>query len=376
MINTKLSLLPDITQIDGSLIFPATNNNKTYKVSLKNVSDFIVGREAFYQNIDYTITDANRKSLVIFNPAQGLSLQVLLPNNNNENIPVGASIDISNNSLSSIRIVGDTGVEINSALGDYIVNYGIASISKIDTNKWILSGDLMTTSQNNWSNAKTILDRSLGTANNGVYIINSNPTYCLMDPSLENGGWMLAMKATRDTTFNYSSNYWTTNNTLNPSDTTRNDGDAKYHIFNTYVGTQVMAVWPDVGVVGGSLYAPSYGWIWKEDITTPSTLLNLFQNTREISNDALTFPGMNTAIWSHQTGYKRYGFNMIGNTSGSSVNTRWGFVWNNENDANTCDASGGIGLSVNGATYSAGDWYSSAGTQGLNRSMRVEIYIR
>lgn len=376
MINTKLSLLPDASFINRSDVLPSSNNNKTYKVTLQNISDFIVGKDITSRNTDYTITDDDRKSVVVFNPQQGSSIQVLLPNNDNESIPIGASIDISNNSLSSVRIVGDNNVEVNSSLGDYIINYGIVSISKIDTNRWVLSGDLMMSSEYNWPNAKTILDRSFGTANNGVYLINNNPTYCLMDPAIENGGWMLALKATRGTTFNYSSNYWTTNNVLNETDTTRNDGDAKYHIFNTYVGTQVMAIWPDVGITGGSLYVPGYHWIWKEDITTPSTLLNLFQNTREISNDALNFPGMNTSIWSHQTTYKRYGFNMIANRSGGSANVRWGFTWNNENNPNSSDANGGIGMSISGASYSAGDWYSCCGTQGLNRSMRVEIYIR
>jgi hypothetical protein len=376
MINTKLSLLPDADIIDESYVFPSSDNNKTYKVSLKNVADFIVGKDVNYKALDYTIADSDRGSVVVFNPPQGLAIQILLPNNNNENIPIGTSIDISNNSLSSVRIVGDTDVEVNSSLGDYIINYGIVTISKIDTNRWVLSGDLMPTSEYSWPNAKTILDRSFGTANNGVYIINNNPTYCLMDPALENGGWMMALKATTGTTFNYSSSYWTTNNLLNETDTTRNNADAKYHIFNNYVGTQVMAIWPDVGLSGGSLYVPQYGWIWKEDITTPSTLLDLFQTTREINNDALNFPGMNTSIWSHQTTYKTYGFNMIGNRSGGSANVRWGFIWNNENDPNSSDTNGGIGMSISGASYSAGDWYSCCGTQGLNRSMRVEIYIR
>jgi hypothetical protein len=209
---------------------------------------------------------------------------------------------------------------------------------------------------------------------NGVYIINNHPTYCLMDASLDGGGWMLAMKATRGTTFNYSSNYWTTSNTLNPTDTTRNDADAKFHIFNTFTGTQAMAIWPDLDVSGGSINAPTYGWIWRQSLGSPMTLLNRFQNTLDLGNP-FDYSGFNSDVWSYQDGYRKYGFNMQGQVYSTITHVRWGFVWNNEGDNQTCDASGGIGMSFL-ADYSAGDKYNAAGTQRYNRSMRVEIYVR
>ena len=69
---------------------------------------------------------------------------------------------------------------------------------------------------------------SLGITTDGVYWINLptiGPTqvYCILNPIYDGGGWMMAMKATTGTTFNYNSNYWTTANTLNPTDTTRNN---------------------------------------------------------------------------------------------------------------------------------------------------------
>ena len=224
-----------------------------------------------------------------------------------------------------------------------------------------------------WNSATELMDAVPGLSN-GVYIINNHPTYCLMDASLDGGGWMLAMKATRGTTFNYSSNYWTTSNTLNPTDTTRNDADAKFHIFNTFTGTQAMAIWPDLDVSGGSINAPTYGWIWRQSLGSPMTLLNRFQNTLDLGNP-FDYSGFNSDVWSYQDGYRKYGFNMQGQVYSTITHVRWGFVWNNEGDNQTCDASGGIGMSFL-ADYSAGDKYNAAGTQRYNRSMRVEIYVR
>jgi len=228
-----------------------------------------------------------------------------------------------------------------------------------------------------WTSAQAALAAMPG-ASNGVYSIMNNPTYCLMDTALDGGGWMLAMKATRGTTFNYSSNYWTTSNTLNPTDTTRNDADAKFHIFNTYVGTEVMALWPDVTTTGGSINAASYGWIWRQTFLS-SSLLDLFQVTSDKGNPS-NFSGFNSSVWSSQDGYRKYGFNLQANAyprgrPSNSANVRWGFVWNNEGNGSSADSSGGIGMSY-GVDYSAGDMYDCCGTEAYNRSMRVEIYIR
>ena len=45
---------------------------------------------------------------------------------------------------------------------------------------------------------------------------------------------MMMMKATRGTTFNYASTYWTAVNTLNTTSLNRNDGDAKFDAMNYF----------------------------------------------------------------------------------------------------------------------------------------------
>jgi len=94
---------------------------------------------------------------------------------------------------------------------------------------------------------------------NGVYWINLpnvGPTqiYCLMDNVYNGGGWMMAMKATTGTTFNYDANYWTSSNNLNPSAYNRNNGDAKFDTMNYFPAKDMMAIWPDITTgTGGSI---------------------------------------------------------------------------------------------------------------------------
>jgi hypothetical protein len=83
--------------------------------------------------------------------------------------------------------------------------------------------------------AKIIKDLT-NTNDDGVYYILVNgistPIHCLMNDCYDGGGWMMLMKGTRGSTFQYTSNYWTAKNTLNAGDLTRSDADAKYDTFN------------------------------------------------------------------------------------------------------------------------------------------------
>jgi hypothetical protein len=224
----------------------------------------------------------------------------------------------------------------------------------------------------------------------GVYYINANgfstPTYCLMNDQYDGGGWMMLMKATRGSTFNYSANYWSTANTLNGNETNRNDGDAKFDTFNYMPIKDIMAIFPDVpsanytneaGLKGGSLNLED-GWCWKINnwnLSTRTTALAGFQNNRDaVHITPFRFSGYSSQVFSGQYGAFRHIFGGPSHLGGGNRSVRWGFIFNNEGDFWSMDTLAGIGMSDPG--YSAGDWFNCCGSVGLNRSMRLEMYGR
>ena len=230
-----------------------------------------------------------------------------------------------------------------------------------------------------------------GTNTNGTYTIALNVSgsiintqvYCLMDSAISGGGWTLTMKAPRNsTTFPYSANYWTTANTLNVGNTSNVTSDAtsaKFNTFNYLSGTEMLAIFPDAGINGGSLTGHTYGWTWKQTIPSgPKTPLEIFSGpAQQFISDALNFGGYDTRIWTRQADIRFYGFNWDDNHR-----ARWGFGWNENGGGlwpngyrGSDDATGGIGLAW--GNYSAGDGsFCCTLSTGLNRSMSFETYIR
>lgn len=244
-------------------------------------------------------------------------------------------------------------------------------------------------------NAKYI-QTAFNNFNDGTYWINLpyvGPTqvHCLLRTAVDGGGWMMAMKATRGTTFPYSSNYWTAVNTLNPVQTNRNDGDAKFDTMNYYYAKDIMALWPDIAwnyggsTTGGSVNTNgSYNvWCWLQNNFNNGiriTPINFFSSANNLFfGDANNFAGKGTAF-SSQVDVRFYGFNYTGNGTGAN---RWGFGWNENGgglypngNQQSNDVYSGIGMAY--GNYSAGDFISCCqdGNAGINRSARVEIYIR
>ena len=257
--------------------------------------------------------------------------------------------------------------------------------------------------------AQAIKDRT-GTNTNGVYWISVNGVatqiYSIMDSAMNGGGWMLAMKgANTGSTFGYSANYWTTNNTLNTANPAPNWGstntDAKYAIFNSTLASDIMAIFPDA-TPGGAITGQNYGHTWVEQMPTPSntttisgvsnsvdytgkTLLELFSDNLKIPirNPANTTPYRPTgSVFSSQAGYKFFGYNYRSGSGDSRYikKVRWGFGWNNEGDEGSNDVTGGIGLDITTRTseqWSAGDIPECCqDATGVNRQMKFEIYIK
>lgn len=236
----------------------------------------------------------------------------------------------------------------------------------------------------------------------GIYYINCNgnsePTYCLMNDKYDGGGWMMMMKATRGTTFQYTANYWTTANTLNATDLTRSDADAKYNAFNYVPVKDVMAIFPDVsssaytniyGNNGGSLDLDD-GWSWKVNNwngSSKTTALAGFQSSRNASpSNPFLHTGYSSSVWSSQPGSFAHVFGGGTHLNNADAFVRWGYIFNNQTPDNfgTTDVVCGIGIPTSGvsgsANYSAGDCpnIGSGGSKtiALNRSMRVEVFGR
>lgn len=238
-----------------------------------------------------------------------------------------------------------------------------------------------------------LIKAASGTMTDGIYYINTNgtstPTYCLMDNKWNGGGWMMMMKATRGTTFNYSSTYWTdTGTTLNTSSTDQTDANAKFNTMNYVPVKDVLAIWPDVGYTGGSI-ASTGTWTWLVNNYygggSKTTIVNGFSsaNTRDSPDapDPLNYSGFSYSIWSTQNPSRRHifggGNHLVYAGSTPNLHVRWGFLFN-ENDLNdyrSIDVHGGIGME--GGSYSAGDLLTCCqASVGLNRTMRFELYGR
>lgn len=247
-----------------------------------------------------------------------------------------------------------------------------------------------------------------GTNTDGVYWIDLptvGPTqvYCIMNSAYDGGGWMMILKATTGTTFNYSANYWTTNNTLNPTDNTTNNADAKFNTFNYFAGKDFMARWPDIGAGGSIAGRGMWTWLQNDYHTSRTTPLNFFSNRTTMKNYttstasgsgnffglAKSYSGWASGVFSSQNAINFYGFNYDNTPNSYSTNARvrWGFGWNENGEGNfpgtssaaagSNDVSGGIGMDSTFGSYSAGDRINCCqDTTGINRSARVEMYVR
>ena len=228
-----------------------------------------------------------------------------------------------------------------------------------------------------------------GTNADGVYWINLptvGPTqvYCIMDSAYDGGGWMMIMKATRGTTFNFSSSYWTSINTLNPTQTNTSDGDAKFETMNYFSAKDMLARFPDIGS-GGSIGGRGM-WVWLQNNFYRGARITPVSFWSSVTNwfigDAKLFSGWASGVFSSQVDVRFYGFNYSNNPGWGR--TRWGFGWNENGgglypngNMDSDDVSGGIGMSGNFQNWSAGDRINCCqDTTGINRSARVEIYVR
>lgn len=244
-----------------------------------------------------------------------------------------------------------------------------------------MNGDVLLdgSSENRAAKSAQDIKKITGTNIDGFYWIDvpggvgPKKTYCIMNSLYDGGGWMMAMKATRGSTFTYTSSYWTSANTLNTHSVSTADADAKFDVMNYFQAKDIFAVFPDISN-GGSISGSTRGWTWLQNNFYSGqriTPISFFSGGQVYVSSPDSFSGFGSP-WSAQSGMRWYGFNYTQN-GGNRV--RWGFGWNNEGDHNSNDVTGGIGVAR--PNYSAGDAiYCCQSQTGINRSARVEVYIR
>ncbi len=375
----------DMTNINTATGGIVPNDNSWQYFSIEWFGYFcptVSGNHTFYLNTD----DASY--LWIGNTAlSGFTTANALINNGGIHGPqkISGVINLTANTFYPIRIQYGQAFSIYNCS----ISFSATGISETSNFNGYIFNSLGSYSNYSAENSRVLKSIS-GTNTDGVYFINVNgtstATYCLMDNKWDGGGWMMLMKATRGTTFNYDSTYWTDiNTTLNTTDTTRNNADAKFNTMNYSPVKDVMALWPDAGLTGGSIAGSDvWSWLVNDYYGSSVTIITglAYSNSRDVPTfwDPLNFPGYNASIWSSQT-TRRHIMGGGAYVNSASLVARWGFIWNNEADFGSSDVVGGIGItSTYGASttvnYSAGDFYGCCGTVGLNRSMRVELYGR
>lgn len=105
------------------------------------------GTGSSYQSV-VTITDTSYIPSVsdqpkLLNFVNASPVLVTLPLYSNQPFEIGSVVDITQGGTGQITIQGDTGVTVRTtALAKTRTQYSVVSIIKIDTNEWVLVGDL------------------------------------------------------------------------------------------------------------------------------------------------------------------------------------------------------------------------------------------
>ena len=220
------------------------------------------------------------------------------------------------------KFIASTGVEFpsytdnnkptNLGTGATIYNSDTEKLETWNGSEWMVIGggsEPDGSSQEKAATSAAAILQVNPSAPDGVYWINL-PTvgpkqiYCALSSNhLGGGGWMLAWKCTRGSTFGYNSNYWTSANVYNEtSGLNLNDGDHKNHAFNHYVAGSIAAVFPDLNN-GGQSSVPYSAWTWLQS-GVGQTALTRLQSTQQLSSNPRGESMYQGSGFTNQNGYQ------------------------------------------------------------------------
>jgi hypothetical protein len=141
MANLRISELDSAPIVSGSYVFPASSTDSTYKISFDQLSSWISNKEVKTTSADYTVGAFDTKTIITFNNSQPVLFTI--PNDNNQYLPIGTTIELIRLGSGIVNITGGSSVTVNSSIGWTLRGiYSKATVSKINGNTWIVSGDL------------------------------------------------------------------------------------------------------------------------------------------------------------------------------------------------------------------------------------------
>jgi trimeric autotransporter adhesin len=388
--------------ITGYLLAPATG---TFTFRSRNDDGFIV--------------NINGQTVISSWTGQGAQA---LPNFNTNNAS-SASISLVEGNIYPIRIFFSQGTGNGEA--HLYWDYGSGNQIIPQSNLGLTASDLGTGCAVGESqfcpadNARQIKEIN-GTTSNQKWWINvggvSTSTYALMDSNIDGGGWMMGMKGltnsqSNSTALGYDATQWTTTATLqsgsdNNAPLSSDNANGKNNVFNYTAATEALVIWRDLlNRSDGYRYtnAGTYGFTWKESLTssttfvnnvgngynssygcptTAVTLLTLFTNALRCkirnANSTSPYDARGATVFSYQNDVNFFGFNYRGLNDVKKA--RFGFGWNENGgmQENSNDVVGGVGIGGSyNPTYGAGDFIGCCATSnGINRQAGFEFYVR
>lgn len=141
-VSNKTVVDPIIETSTGFDITVPDLNTDAVMLTSENISSVYLDVDATAKTTDYTITLSDHTSFVRMSSASALTLTV--PTNATTAFPIGSTVTIIQEGTGQVTVAGDSGVTVFATPGLKIRDqYSTASLLKIDTDTWLLAGDLV-----------------------------------------------------------------------------------------------------------------------------------------------------------------------------------------------------------------------------------------
>jgi len=138
MASQKISQLPNGAPAQNTDQIVVARTGANYRLTIKDLRTQAINAQI---GTTYTLLATDQNALVTLTNANAITVTV--PTNADQPFPIGAAVDLAQLGAGQVTIVGDTGVTVNGTPGLKLrTQYSGATIIKLDTNQWVLLGDL------------------------------------------------------------------------------------------------------------------------------------------------------------------------------------------------------------------------------------------